>query len=139
MGFDGAAILDRMSDLVDIDTVQPIYVWGDSVRARRIEGEKITLAIVELKPNAVVPEHQHPNEQIGFVIQGSVTFTIDGETRLLGPGGTWRILSNRPHGVTVGPEGAVVVDVFSPLRSDWDRFPLLSRISPVWPGGSFED
>ena len=128
-----------MSDLVDIETVQPIDVWGDAVRARRIEGEKVTLAIVELKPNAVVPEHVHENEQIGFVIQGHVTFTIDGETRDLGPGGTWRVLSNRPHGVTVGPGGAVVVDVFSPTRSDWDRFPLMSRIRPVWPGGSFDE
>jgi len=139
MAFDRQGYPRDMSDLVDIGTVPAIDVWGDAVRARRIEGEKITLAIVELKPNSVVPEHQHPNEQIGFVIQGSVTFTIDGETRLLGPGGTWRILSNRPHGVTVGPEGAVVVDVFSPTRSDWNRFPLMSRIHPVWPGGSFED
>ena len=139
MGFDRRGYPRGMTDLVDIDTVQPIDVWGDAVRARRIEGEKITLAIVELKPNSVVPEHRHPNEQIGFVIQGSLTFTIDGDSRLLGPGGTWRILSNRPHGVTVGPEGAVVVDVFSPLRSDWDRFPLLSRVAPVWPGGSFEE
>lgn len=128
-----------MSNLVDIATVPPIDVWGDAVRARRIEGEQITMAIVELKPNAVVPEHTHPAEQIGFVIQGSLTFTIDGETRELGPGGTWKILSMRPHNVTVGPEGAIVVDVFSPTRSDWDRFPLLSRIKPVWPGGSFED
>ena len=29
-----------------------------------------------------------------------------------------------------GPEGAVVVDVFAPIRSDWDALPLLS---PVWP------
>jgi quercetin dioxygenase-like cupin family protein len=128
-----------MSNLVDIATVPPIDVWGDAVRARRIEGEQITLAIVELKPNSVVPEHTHPNEQIGFVIQGSLTFTIDGETRELGPGGTWKILSMRPHQVTVGPEGAIVVDVFSPTRSDWDRFPLLSRIKPVWPGGSFDE
>src|SRR5262245_40055511 len=101
-----------MSDLVDIETVPAIDVWGDAVRARRIEGDRITLAIVELRPNAIVPEHTHENEQIGFVIQGSVTFTIDGETRELGPGGTWKILSMRPHQVTVGPEGAIVVDVF---------------------------
>ena len=128
-----------MSDLIDIESVQPIDVWGDAVRARRVEGEKLTLAIVELKPNAVVPEHRHDNEQLGLVIQGSLIFTIDGETRELGPGGTWKILANRPHQVTVGPKGAVVVDVFSPIRSDWERFPLLSRIPPVWPGGSFED
>jgi quercetin dioxygenase-like cupin family protein len=127
-----------MTNLVDIETVPAIDVWGDAVRARRIEGENMTLAIVELKPNAIVPEHTHPNEQMGFVIQGSVTFTIDGETRDLGPGGTWRILSMRPHDVSVGPEGAIVVDVFSPVRSDWSRFTPMEGVRPVWPGGSFE-
>lgn len=127
-----------MSDLVDIGTVQPFDVWGGDVRARRVEGEKVTLALVELRPNAIVPVHRHEHEQLGLVIQGSVTFTIDGETRQLGPGGTWRVLGGRLHGVSVGREGAIVVDVFSPTRSDWDRFPLLSRIAPVWPGGRFE-
>lgn len=108
-------------------------MWGEAVRARRIEGERLTLAIVELAPNAVVPEHRHDNEQIGMVIVGHVRFTIDGETRELGPGGTWRILSNLPHSVNVGPAGATVIDVFAPVREDWDRFPLLPPRQPNWP------
>ena len=37
-----------MSSLNDIETVPVIDVWGETVRARRIEGERITLALVEL-------------------------------------------------------------------------------------------
>ena len=122
-----------MSNLVDIETVQPFDVWGEAVRARKIEGERITLAVVELAPGAVVPEHRHEAEQLGIVIEGSVTFTIDGETRKLGPGGTWLILSTRPHTVQAGPDGAVVIDVFTPVRADWERYELLAPRPPVWP------
>jgi quercetin dioxygenase-like cupin family protein len=122
-----------MSNLVDLETVQPFDVWGPAVRARKIEGERITLAVVELAPGAIVPEHRHEAEQLGMVIEGAVTFTIDGETRDLGPGGTWRILSNRPHEVQAGPDGAVVLDVFNPTRADWVRYELLAPRPPVWP------
>ncbi len=36
-----------------------------------------------------------------------------------GPGDTWSIPGNVPHEVQVGPEGAVVIDVFVPTRDDW--------------------
>ncbi|MEO7119377.1 MAG: cupin domain-containing protein [Candidatus Limnocylindrales bacterium] len=122
-----------MGNLVDIADVSPIDVWGEIVRARRIEGERITMAIVELAPNAVVPEHRHENEQIGIVIRGQMHFTLDGETRALGPGGTWRILTGVPHDAVAGPEGATVIDVFAPTRRDWDRFEPQAPRPPVWP------
>ena len=121
-----------MSNLVDLETIPPFDVWGEAVRARKVEGERLTMSVIELAPGAVVPEHRHPQEQLGLVIVGEVTFTIDGESRRLGPGGTWRIPSDRPHDVVAGSDGAVVLDVFSPVRSDW-TFPLLEPRPPVWP------
>ena len=124
-----------MSNLKDLADYPLLEIWGgDAVRARRMEGDRITFAVVELKPNAVVPEHRHENEQLGMVIQGAMHFTIDGETRTLGPGGTWRSLSNRPHDVVAGPEGAVVLDVFSPTRVDWaDKVVVDPPTPPNWP------
>ena len=112
-----------MRSLVDSEEVAVIDVWGQTVRARRIEGDRMTFALVELAANSAVPEHRHDNEQIGMVIQGRVTFTIEDETRTLGAGGTWRIPSGAAHHVGVGPEGAVVIDVFAPARSDWAGLP----------------
>jgi len=120
-------------NLVDILDAPLLEVWGESIRARRVQGERITLAVVELAPNAAVPEHRHEAEQLGIVITGQVLFTIDGQTRGLGPGGTWRIASDRPHGVTAGPEGAVVIDVFTPVRADWDDLPVVEGATPRWP------
>jgi quercetin dioxygenase-like cupin family protein len=121
-----------MTNLADLADLPPFDVWGDQVRARKVEGERLTLAVVELAPGAVVPEHRHPHEQLGLCIRGSVRFTIDGETRELRAGGTWRILSDRPHDVVAGPEGAIVLDVFAPTRDDWS-FPLREPGTPRWP------
>ena len=123
-----------MSNLENLADLPLLEIWGDTVRARRVEGERITLAVVELAPNAVVPEHRHAAEQLGMVIRGQMHFTVDGETRDLGPGGTWRILGGRPHDVVAGPDGAVVIDVFSPIRSDWDDKVVVDPApAPRWP------
>jgi quercetin dioxygenase-like cupin family protein len=122
-----------MSNLQNLADLPLLEIWGEAVRARRVEGERLTLAIVELAPNAVVPEHRHPAEQLGMVIRGLMHFTVDGETRDLGPGGIWRILGDRPHDVVAGPEGAVVIDVFTPTRSDWDANRVVGTPTPRWP------
>jgi quercetin dioxygenase-like cupin family protein len=122
-----------MPNLVDIGDVPALDVWGDTVTARVIAGANASLALVELAPDAIVPEHRHEHEQLGMCITGSITFTVDGETRTLGPGGTWRIPSNRPHDAVAGPEGAVVVDIFSPVRADWDALPRSAPAGPRWP------
>jgi quercetin dioxygenase-like cupin family protein len=122
-----------MSNLVDMETLPVIDVWGETVRARRVEGDRLTLALVELAPSSIVPGHRHENEQMGMVITGSLTFTVGDESRELGPGGTWRIPSDTPHQVTTGPAGAVVIDIFAPTRSDWDALPSQPPRRPVWP------
>jgi quercetin dioxygenase-like cupin family protein len=124
-----------MSDLVDLADLPLLEVWGEQVRARRLEGERVTLAVVELAPGAHVPEHRHPHEQMGICIRGSVRFRIgddDREVRDLGPGGTWRVAPDAAHEVVAGPEGAIVIDVFAPTRTDWD-FPIMEPLPPRWP------
>jgi unsaturated pyranuronate lyase len=125
-----------MTTFNDLADVPLLAIWGETVRARRIQGERITLAVVELAPNAVVPEHRHAAEQLGIVIKGQMHFTVDGETRELGPGGTWRILGDRPHDVVAGPDGAVVIDVFTPVRDDWDDREVVTGSAPRWPDGA---
>jgi len=127
-----------MTNLADLADLVAIQVW-DGVVARRVEGDRLTVAVVELAPNAVVPEHRHPHEQCGLVIEGEVRFRIADEERVLGPGGTWRILGDVPHDVVAGSEGAVVIDTFSTRRDDWgDRATVGSADEPavpIWPRG----
>jgi quercetin dioxygenase-like cupin family protein len=122
-----------MSAFEEIGAVGPLRIWNDVV-AREVHGQETTLAVVELDPDALVPEHHHPSEQLGIVIEGSVSFRVADEERELGPGGTWNIPSDVPHEVRAGPNGAVVIDVFSPTRqADWREFEREDPRPPAWP------
>ena len=116
----------------DLRSLPHLQVW-ETVTARVAHGERLSLAVVELDPGAHVPEHRHENEQLGLVLTGSLTFRIAEETRDLGPGETWTIPSDVPHEVTAGPEGAVVIDVFAPVRADWDELEAAAAREPRWP------
>lgn len=122
----------KMDSFGDLSASRPVQIW-EGVLARTVEGEQLSLAVVELDPGSVVREHSHENEQLGVVVSGSVTFRIGDETRELGPGGTWQIPPNAPHEVVAGPEGAVVIDVFAPARDDWQALERLPVQSPRWP------
>ena len=121
-----------MSNLQDIAAVAPKTVW-DGVTARIVNGERISMAVVELAPGGLVPEHHHQNEQLGLVLEGEVGFRIGDEERTLGPGGTWRILADVPHQVRAGADGAVVVDIFTPVREDWSALAPGPVSPPRWP------
>jgi quercetin dioxygenase-like cupin family protein len=121
-----------MSIFIPLAEIPPQQIWNGVV-ARTVEGEQMSFAVVELAPGSVVDEHDHPNEQVGVVLRGSLTFTVGGETRVLGPGDTYNIPSGIRHHVVTGADGAVVVDVFSPVRADWSRFEKGVPRPPVWP------
>ena len=71
-----------MSAFADLDAIGPIGIWN-GVLARTVEGEQCSFGVVELEPDSVVREHQHPNEQLGIVVSGSVRFRIGDEEREL--------------------------------------------------------
>ncbi|MGZ4359878.1 MAG: cupin domain-containing protein [Gaiellaceae bacterium] len=121
-----------MSLFGPIDELAPIRIW-EGVLGRSLEGEKMTLAVIELDPDSVVPEHRHENEQIGVLIEGSLAMRIGDETRELGPGAGWVIPADAPHEVTAGAGGAVVVEAFAPARDDWGRLERLEPGPGRWP------
>lgn len=106
-------------------------VW-EGIEARSVNGERMTMALVDLEAGAGLPPHQHENEQMGFVIEGELTMTIDGETRTLRRGDTYTIPSNILHGAVTGAEGAVVVDIFAPIRADWAELPESNPSPSAW-------
>ena len=126
-----------MSAFDSVSSLDLQRIW-ESVHVRVVQGERITLGVVELDANSVVPEHRHEPEQLGMCLAGSLEFRVGDETRELGPGDTWSIPSNVPHEVRVGPDGAVVVDVFAPTRDDWRAAPRVDSRAPRWPGSDPE-
>lgn len=121
-----------MSAFKPLQDVSPI-VLADGIKARALNGERLTMAVVDLAPNAISPEHKHDNEQLGFVIRGSMTMRIGTEVLELHAGDTYVIPSEVEHGAAAGPEGATVTDVFAPIREDWHGREHLQPAKGDWP------
>ena len=113
-------------------TVRPYQIWGGAV-ARAVHGERLTMAVIDLDPNLEIPEHHHDNEQLGFVLMGKVTMVIGAEERELSAGDTYSIRSEIPHSARTGREGATVLDVFAPIRTDWEKAKRLEPSAGRWP------
>ena len=109
------------------------HMLVEGIMARAIEGERLTMAVVELDPNAVSPNHHHENEQLGFVIAGSMVMRIGNDERELMPGDTYNIPTHVSHDAVAGPDGATVVDVFVPVREDWKKLERADPKEPRWP------
>jgi len=118
-----------MSAFSHLDELERIQIWP-GLTAREVTGAEAMLTYIELEPDAVVPEHQHPHEQTGILLRGSATFTIGGETKELTPGALWVIPGDTPHDVAVGPDGAAIAELFAPPRDDWGGHERLPA-SPV--------
>jgi quercetin dioxygenase-like cupin family protein len=115
-----------------VSQLKPARIW-DGVVARAVHADRLTIGFVDIDPGVLVPLHQHENEQVGFVLRGSVTMTVGGQSRELRVGETYQIASQVPHSAKAGPEGVSVVDVFAPVREDWKAVPLLEAFPGHWP------
>ena len=99
----------------------------DGITTRIFPGEKAMLSIVRIEPNAVGTIHSHPQEQWGVMLEGTAVRIQDGEEITVHKGDFWCSPGNVEHGVIGGPDGAVILDVFSPPRLEYTR-----------PGSGFE-
>jgi len=81
-------------------------------------GDRTHLTEFHLDKGTVIPAHDHPHEQTGYLVSGRLTFRIGPEVFDVGPGDGWSIPGGLSHQVSV-LEDAVVVEVFSPKREDY--------------------
>ena len=83
-----------------------------------VVGGKIMLARVLMKKGAHVPMHQHHNEQVTYILEGALKFSIGGKEVVVRAGEVLCIPSNMPHEAWA-IEDTVDLDVFDPPREDW--------------------
>jgi quercetin dioxygenase-like cupin family protein len=83
-----------------------------------VYGEQTLLTEVRMDQGAVIPPHQHPHEQTGYLVSGRMEFLVNGEHIIAQPGDSWNIPGDSEHGATA-LETSVVVEVFSPVREDY--------------------
>lgn len=106
------AAFARLESLPERQMLPGVYL-------RILAGDALMFSIVRFTPHTAVPTHQHPHEQIGFVLEGELDLWIGDERRRLGRGDLYTIPSNVPHGAETHDGPCVVVDVFHPLRDEY--------------------
>ena len=67
----------------------------------------------------MVARHRHPHEQLGLILRGSMTLNVEGTDHRLEEMDGYALPGDVEHGATAGPEGALVLDVFRPVREDY--------------------
>jgi quercetin dioxygenase-like cupin family protein len=92
---------------------------AEGATAKPLFGEGAMLNLVELEPNAIVARHSHPHEQLGLILRGSMTLEVDGTDHVLEEMDGYTLPGGIEHEGVAGPEGALVLDVFHPVREDY--------------------
>jgi quercetin dioxygenase-like cupin family protein len=92
-----------------------------SLRGWMLKTDDALAMFYEIPDGVEVPEHAH-GAQWGVVLEGSVEFTIGGETKTYGPGDTYYVPDSVAHSAVIHP-GFVGVDVFA----DADRYAARGR------------
>jgi quercetin dioxygenase-like cupin family protein len=103
----------------------PIEELTPLIGRRLIYSEKMMLAHVYLKKGALVPAHDHINEQFTYVLSGTLRFWLGEHADApgdvytdVGAGDVLVIPSNVRHRAEA-LEDTLDVDIFNPPRQDW--------------------
>ena len=94
---------------------------NDDLSRRLITGDRLMIAHVYLDKGCVVPQHSHENEQLTYILEGTLRFWLgeDGsEVVDVAAGEVLHIPSHLPHKAEA-LEDTLDVDIFCPPRSDW--------------------
>ncbi|MCX6093633.1 MAG: cupin domain-containing protein [Candidatus Bipolaricaulota bacterium] len=83
--------------------------------------DHVMLTFFTFEPGSIVPEHQHPHEQITIVVQGAMEFSLEGTTKVLRAGDGACIPPGAFHSARILSEPTVAYDAWSPPRDDYKR------------------
>jgi quercetin dioxygenase-like cupin family protein len=119
--------LDQQRRKILSGTGKPTYTKWQDIEVERLSshigrqfvvGTDMMLARVLLKKDAHVPLHSHLNEQITYILEGSLKFFIDGKEITVRAGEVLCIPPHMPH-EAFALEDTVDLDIFNPPRQDW--------------------
>lgn len=97
----------------------PPFSPAPGIQIQPVIGESLMTCWIAMEPGAIVAEHSHVNEQLGVVVEGSVSITAAGETREMVVGDAYVVPTNLAHSGVAGADGVVLVETFVPIREEY--------------------
>ena len=115
--------MSQKQEFYNLDTTEDglFRELAPGLTTRIFAGEQAMLSIVTIAPNTIGTMHHHPEEQWGVLLEGSAIRFQGGEEIAVRKGDFWRTPGNVPHTMKAGPDGAKVLDVFSPPRAEYKK------------------
>jgi len=89
------------------------------ITLRSVYLENAMMTFFDLEPGSRIPLHKHSHEQISYVVRGSLTMTVGGETRTMPEGDIAVVPANVEHGAEVGDQPTFALDAWYPVRDDY--------------------
>ncbi len=109
----------RTKNPINLDDVEEIEAMEGIFRTTLAYNRDVMLCNFKLDKGAIIPLHNHPNVQVGFVITGKIKFLKENsESFTASRGDSYIFDSNESHGAEV-LEDTVVIEVFSPTRNEY--------------------
>jgi quercetin dioxygenase-like cupin family protein len=97
---------------------EPKQMLPGLIRRTLAQTKSVMLCEFTFEAHVEIPVHTHPHEQVGYVVEGHVEMTIDGQKFELKKGDSYSAPSNVPHGAFTF-EPSIIVDTFYPPREDY--------------------
>ncbi len=92
----------------------------EGVTRRVFSGEKSMMVINTIQPFAQPALHQHPHEQLTYIIHGKCDFTLGDEVVSMEAGDVILVPPDVPHTLRPTSDETIInLDVFSPIREDY--------------------
>jgi len=105
-------------DIVTQDQSSQIVMIPGLYRRTMATGERMMVVEIYIERGTLIPMHQHPHEQVGYVSIGKIEFTIAGEKHLLQVGDSYAIPGGVDH-EALAEDDTVLIEVFSPPREEF--------------------
>jgi len=98
--------------LIDWDLETFVEVRPGIVGAT-IHTPQLTATLYRYRPGSSWEEHQHPQDQVTTVLEGSIDFVVAGEPVHMVEGALAALPGGTPHAASVPASGAVTLNVFT--------------------------
>lgn len=106
-------------EVVSADEGESTEVLDGVDLAQLIVGNNMNIQHFDIDPGVYVDDHQHENEQAGYLFSGELVWVVEGEEYITEAGDSYIIPGNSVHSAeNTGEESAVGIEVFSPPRPD---------------------
>ncbi len=104
--------------IVKVVEVEPVEMVPGVWRRTLSYSEGVMIVHFTLEEGAVLPAHRHPNDQVGYVVEGEIIIRTPDQDLHLKAGASYALAANVEHSARA-VKRTIVLDAFSPPREDY--------------------